>query len=1533
MRLAEHLCKFSFTFLRPQIVNNYSVFRWWAAHEGHEEAVYELIKAGANPDQPESVCGLKPLHEAANLNHPAVVSVLLEAGVDPLTPKTKEDPGRRCGNAPTTVGHTPLMYACRNGHLESVDAFLPFLKDIDTAHRALAWSAGVAKSKVVARILQHPGIDVNTKIRGDTALYLACGTADVETIRCLLEAGADPRVQSLDSGDEFDSDSFYVPFGEEKQNPNRKNCLHRLCGSGNRGYMDDNRNAEDLQTIFSLLINAGADINYRDPSGQTPLHNAVSSPVLTRLLLRAGADANVSDDSGVAPIHLVKSIDPMVVLIKEGHADINLAQKDGKTPLLHLLSTYHVETTLKFLEYEPDCSATDRDGDGVLHVALKQWNTGANLLRALLKAGADPNAKNKAGLTPLLSMRRDFKPQLMDVLIEGGADVNATDRQGRTVLFNVLGDSSGSDGKFERITQVVERGFSTHHRDRKGRTLLHEAVLRHDANRIRPSELSQFEFVHGLGLDVHAVDHDGNGLLHELAMRSSNHDSYSGLPLVSLWERLLELGLDLEQTNHDGLIPLHILCSGNTSSSRFEQGVIMPIDFVISRTEDLDRTDSLGATPLHRAVIHGELYSKKLLDAGADPSKATHEGLTPLHIASRCRQSNVVGLLLDELRERTPSPGSPAVGVNAALSDKILNTPLYYACLSGRPETVSLLFDAGADSKKGMVFSACASFEDEDQLWNSGCQEDAILKDQLPLRLKDTRRIPKRGDRYRDVGGLKEDETTRLEEILEMCANNGLEADDFGQLDQRFWDSGYIGEAFNKGHDYTATCLTAIRAKNPSPEVGSDETTGASVCTARVEEILHNSSREARLQSLSASGMLQPDKLRQNHLLSFLRRKEWKFIEKMADEGVDFLNTSCGVSNFTILVSHGYSSLVETVGDIVVQKGFECGDWHAFGDKARPGLWFAKRDISDPSKVAQNPLPLLIGATQRELPNLPMVKLLVEKFEVDVNEMAYSREYVSGEYIIAGTNSPLHSVARGDHWWQVHQALPYLLKAGANIHLRNHLGQTPLLTALKADGNWPGPFNRTAARLLIEAGADVNAIDREGRSCLACARHDVGLVKLLISHGAVVTADSILAAIDSKSVPMLQALLSGGVSANIRADKPSEKALAAERKKRNNRYGWAYGSSIHRHEKFPLFHAGKLLKTIKPPATRQELRETETYIQLVHVLLEHGADPFGKFLVENSSGPDTPSYREATVLHELLADGSLPEVYLRIPNLDVDHRDAQGRTLLHAVCSGINYPDYVIGSYQQDGQIGEKTTVFQQLLSLGADIEAVDNSSRNVLHYMIGNDDPYGFVEFDKFEASLAEVIKKAPQLMNQPDSSGETPLHAAVLRGATRGRPDIAQALLKAGADHLTVTKKGDNLLHSLASRIRTEQNRDFLEDLVKRGVDINARNFKGETPLFTFCAKSKAKSNDRYVDKQKASEQLKVIPQMERLGADLFVKDNRGRGLLHAAAGGTVDIFKQLMERGLDVTLEDEVQQTPIDVAAACGNNYILELFEKKI
>lgn len=60
--------------------------------------------------------------------------------------------------------------------------------------------------------------------------------------------------------------------------------------------------------------------------------------------------------------------------------------------------------------------------------------------------------------------------------------------------------------------------------------------------------------------------------------------------------------------------------------------------------------------------------------------------------------------------------------------------------------------------------------------------------------------------------------------------------------------------------------------------------------------------------------------------------------------------------------------------------------------------------------------------------------------------------------------------------------------------------------------------------------------------------------------------------------------------------------------------------------------------------------------------------------------------------------------------------------------------------------------------------------------------------------------------------------------------------------------------------------------------------------------------------------------------------MRDGRGRGLLHEAAEANVEVFETLVDLGLDVTMEDDGLQTAIDVAVACENYGVLELFEEK-
>ncbi|KAE9567843.1 hypothetical protein CGMCC3_g16020 [Colletotrichum fructicola] len=180
------------------------------------------------------VNGRSPLFWAADW----VVKVLFEAGVNPLTLKTKENSGNWCGNASRTRGHTPLMYACHHGHLEAVEAFLPFLHDMKALHRALAWAAESSQDKIVNRILAEPGVDINRKIRGGTPLFRACKSGSAQTALLLLKSGADVTIQCRRDEEfggcnapKYDSDSDSESDIEESENasdPRRRRDLTAL---------------------------------------------------------------------------------------------------------------------------------------------------------------------------------------------------------------------------------------------------------------------------------------------------------------------------------------------------------------------------------------------------------------------------------------------------------------------------------------------------------------------------------------------------------------------------------------------------------------------------------------------------------------------------------------------------------------------------------------------------------------------------------------------------------------------------------------------------------------------------------------------------------------------------------------------------------------------------------------------------------------------------------------------------------------------------------------------------------------------------------------------------------------------------------------------------------------------------------------------------------------------------------------------------------------------------------------------------------
>ncbi|KAM5346981.1 hypothetical protein ACJ41O_009986 [Fusarium nematophilum] len=1551
---------------------------WMAAVNGHSEVVRVLITAGADPNPREPDEGMKPLQEAATRNHSEVVRALLEAGIDPRAfTKTTSADEECCDDNSDFYEYpasedTALRFACNNGHLETIEVFLSFIDNVDTVHRALALAAESSAWKVVARLLQVPGVDVNIIVDGNTPLFQACEyPRDLETVKMLLDAGADPNVKCRGTRADYPESLSYPETPETPETPTPMfNCLHQIC----RPEISVTTNSAGgragcFSTVFSLLVEAGADVHQRTATGQTLLHRTGRSPVLARLLLDAGVDANATDEDGFTPLHVVESQDVMSLLIEHGHANINARARSGRTPLLHMLdapivaNSYYGSNIDRLIEYGPDCTVADNKGNGALHLALPRWST-SDRIKALLAAGADPNLRNQEGLTPLASLDDRFTriSETLDLLVDAGADINAVDRDGATFLFILLSSRRSVAYEFyQTIQHLVDRGASIFARDRKGRTLLHE-VVRHQNARHLPSGRSFVRHLDSLlsrGLNLEVVDHGGNGLLHELALRKENSITISSNIMVYLWEQLVARGLDPDAKNNAGRTPLHILCApganptppgdfcNNTGvghkNDEFDPRSFMPIDYVISKTKNVDCVDLDGITPLHVAAAGDEFCANRLIAAGADPGIATYEGLTPLHVAARCRESNIVGCLLNALRKRHGTT-KPVTGANARTFDRAGVTPLFYACQSGRPETVALLLDAGADVKIGSPFTACLGFEREDQLWRNPHPSTEPPENGMgvaAVKLHDTyRRVPQ----GHGLHGLTEQKTPRLEEILDLLIKHGAELHRDGDGDAMM----SIRHAVGDDEHYLAACLKdALTEHDKLPRPRYEDP------VAKWATCLQPLTNEASVRIMKDLKLPEAGESNVELVCYLLARKKYSLVEQLAHMGANFLPTRDKVlglrSSMSVLIRHGFSRLVDRIGTLEAESKLEKGDWHAFGDRKRPGLWYAGNDFNTPEKRFDTIEPFIIEAVQRKLPNMDVVRLLVEKFGVDVNQPSCPSPGARD----SAKASALHHAALGQAWWHVHQALPYLLGAGADINIRNSRGQTPLLVSLASTGEYRlyGPYCMEATKMLIEAGADVNASDSQGRSCLALAHRDMDLVRLLMAHGATVTADVLFTVIGGRNIEGLKEILSGQVDANMRLPKKPDET---KEERAHHRGEWRQVRTVE-HEEYPLCAAaGKMTnRSISRLGSLGQQRAEDVFLTM-QLLLDHGADPLARLwqVEERSEEPGVESHVETTVLHRMLRTGWLVGPILSVPGLDINCRDSKGRALLHAACEGAEGPDYGVLCRKGDTYQADDMSIFKKLLSLGADLEARDDFGRNVLHHMIPDD---GYLDkFSQFQDSLAHVLDKAPSLVNQADGDGWTPLYYAVRGGCRIKNLHVAKALLSAGADLLVIAANGESLLHVLATYLEVEEVLDMFEELVGRGLDANKRNEMGDTPLFAFYSRrdsrelfrestrdysgsddglSIASESDHNEEARRDGilREREAAKMLKRVGADFFARDAKGRGLLHLAASRNVECFSDLMELGLDAMLEDDAQQTPLDVAAAFENESVLQLFEK--
>ena len=150
------------------------------------------------------------------------------------------------------------------------------------------------------------------------------------------------------------------------------------------------------------LIAQGADPNARGRSGITLPQWALLHKSAAGLgaLVDGGADPARADSSGETVVHYAaKANDPIYLTVLLAHrADPDTPNGVTRaTPLVPALMADREENFRRLLAAGADPNASDRMGDTPLHVAAK-INAFARMLD-LLEAGADPRAKNRRGTT------------------------------------------------------------------------------------------------------------------------------------------------------------------------------------------------------------------------------------------------------------------------------------------------------------------------------------------------------------------------------------------------------------------------------------------------------------------------------------------------------------------------------------------------------------------------------------------------------------------------------------------------------------------------------------------------------------------------------------------------------------------------------------------------------------------------------------------------------------------------------------------------------------------------------------------------------------------------------------------------------------------------------------------------------------------------------------------------------------------------------------------------------------------------------
>ncbi|XP_066946832.1 putative ankyrin repeat protein RF_0381 [Macrobrachium rosenbergii] len=334
---------------------------WYATNGGHIDIVKYLLDSGANPDGHESLHFKGSIVAlAAGHNRLDILDLLLAAGASVRTEKHGTDILHRAAEngqlqairkliqAGADVNFDngyALLTAAKNGHLEVVKELVKARADVNGGGGWIVGAVGRAGQTEVMKVLIEAGA---AKEHFDSAMKAAAGNGHLDTVKLLLDNGADPKYDGT------------------------------LRAAAENGNLE----------LVKLLLDAGAEITYDEQAGY-PLHLAASKGHIdvVALLVERGGDVNrrLTENAwmdlvigssfygkGWTVMHVIARFGyPYVKELLDLGAEINVKDASGNTPLQVAVVFKKLKMAKEFLRFCIDASLVNNEGNTAQALAVK----------------------------------------------------------------------------------------------------------------------------------------------------------------------------------------------------------------------------------------------------------------------------------------------------------------------------------------------------------------------------------------------------------------------------------------------------------------------------------------------------------------------------------------------------------------------------------------------------------------------------------------------------------------------------------------------------------------------------------------------------------------------------------------------------------------------------------------------------------------------------------------------------------------------------------------------------------------------------------------------------------------------------------------------------------------------------------------------------------------------------------------------------------------------------------------------------------